>query len=98
MKHSSQYRVIGALQRQETWFSTRFIHNQLYEQDRDQVVTGSGYLDLSHLLLLLPVPDRQDVIIGIIHSAEEGAAVLIEKQRVGPSSSKKTRIYKLTKL
>lgn len=35
-----------------------------------------GYLDLSQLLLLLPVPNRQDVIVGIIHSTQEGAAIL----------------------
>lgn len=34
------------------------------------------YLDVSDLLLLLPVPDRQHVVIGVVHSAEEGATVL----------------------
>lgn len=55
---------------------------QLHECDQGQMVKaqGSGYLDISQLLLLLPVPDRQDVIVGIVHSAEEGAAVLREKQ------------------
>jgi len=41
---------------------------------------GSGYLDVSQLLLLLPVPDRQEVVVGIVHSAEEGAAVLRGEQ------------------
>lgn len=35
-----------------------------------------GYLDLSQLLLLLPVPDGQDVIVGIVHGAQEGATIL----------------------
>lgn len=37
---------------------------------------SSGYLDLSQLLLLLPVPNRQDVIVGIIHSTQERATIL----------------------
>lgn len=41
-----------------------------------------GYLDLSQLLLLLPVPNRQDVIVGIIHSAQERAAVLKGREAV----------------
>lgn len=55
--------------------------------DHAQMVKGqgSGYLDISQLLLLLPVPDRQDVVVGIVHSAEEGAAVLREKQGVRSS-------------
>lgn len=79
MKHSSQYRVIGALQRQEASrahsFSVCNIAILLF------TVKGSGYLDISQLLLLLPVPNRQDVIVGIVHSAEECAAVLTGKQK-----------------
>lgn len=41
-----------------------------------------GYLDLSQLLLLLPVPNRQDVIVGVIHSAQEGATVLRGREPV----------------
>lgn len=37
---------------------------------------GSGYLHISQLFLLLPVPHRQDVIVGIVHGAEEAASVL----------------------
>ena len=37
---------------------------------------GDQYLDLSQLLLLLPVPDGQDVIVGIVHSTEEGTTIL----------------------
>lgn len=37
---------------------------------------ASNHLDLSQLLLLLPVPNRQDVIVGVIHGAQERTAVL----------------------
>lgn len=50
-----------------------------YSQGKEVKCQGLGYLDISQLFLLLPVPDRQDVIVGIVHSAEEGAAVLREK-------------------
>lgn len=52
---------------------------KLYNWDRGQMIRGSRYLYVSQLLLLLPVPDRQDVIVGIVHSAEEGAAILTEQ-------------------
>lgn len=39
----------------------------------------SNHLDLSQLLLLLPVPNRQDVVVGVVHGAEERAAVLTGK-------------------
>lgn len=45
-----------------------------------------GYLDVSQLLLLLPVPHSQDVIVGIVHGAEEGAAVLRGEKRTRSSS------------
>lgn len=47
---------------------------------------GGGYLDVSQLLLLLPVPHSQDVIVGIVHGAEEGAAVLRGEKRTRSSS------------
>ena len=43
------------------------------------MIRGSRYLYISQLLLLLPVPDRQDVIVSVVHCAEEGAAVLTEQ-------------------
>ena len=47
------------------------------EKDNTILEGGTrGYLDLSQLLVLLPVPHRQDVIVGIIHSTQEGATIL----------------------
>lgn len=63
---------------------------KLYNWDQGQMIRGSRYLYVSQLLLLLPVPDRQDVIVGIVHSAEEGAAVLTEQWGVRSSSSEAT--------
>lgn len=55
---------------------------KLYECIQGELVRTRGlrHLDISQLFLLLPVPDWQDVIVGIVHSAEEGAAVLRETQ------------------
>lgn len=73
---------------------------KLYNWDQDQMIRGSRYLYVSQLLLLLPVPDRQDVIVGIVHSAEEGAAVLTEQWGVRSSSSETTvtSVYHVTKV
>lgn len=42
----------------------------------------SGYLDFGQLFLLLPVPNRQDVIVGIIHSTQECATILTGQEPV----------------
>ncbi|KAF3847355.1 hypothetical protein F7725_020383, partial [Dissostichus mawsoni] len=47
----------------------------------------SGYLNISQLLLLLPVPHTQDVVVGVVRSAEEGAAVLRENKDHAADSS-----------
>lgn len=49
---------------------------KLYKYDHSQNVKASEHLDISQLLLLLPVPNRQDVIVSVVHSAEVRAAIL----------------------
>lgn len=55
---------------------------KLYEYDHSQNVKASEHLDISQLLLLLPVPNRQDVIVGVVHSTEVCAAILRGKKQV----------------
>lgn len=55
---------------------------KLYEYDYSQNIKALEYLDISQLLLLLPVPNRQDVIVSVVHSAEVRAAILRGKTHV----------------
>lgn len=66
---------------------------ELYKYDYSQNVKASEYLDISQLLLLLPVPNRQDVIVSVIHSAEVRAAILRGKTQV-----RRLQILKMTEL
>lgn len=55
---------------------------KLYEYNHSKNVKASEYLDISQLLLLLPVPNRQDVIVSVVHSAEVRTAILRAKTYV----------------
>lgn len=79
MKHSSQHGIIGALQRRKRE-QARFSADCGANTDLDN--GSSGYLDLSQLLLLLPVPNGQDVIVGVVHSTQERAAILTGREPV----------------
>lgn len=60
----------------------RLVSLRIVEQTQIRTKDLFGYLDLSQLLLLLPVPNGQDVIVGIVHSTQEGAAVLTGREPV----------------
>lgn len=46
-----------------------------------------SHLHISKLLLLLPVPHRQNVVIGVVHNTQEASPVLQKERKGGQMSA-----------
>lgn len=82
MELHSQDHLIGALKGMGTLKSV----SGQSEQSRAEETSGDLHLDLSDLGLLLPVPNRQHVVVAVVHHTQVLARVLRGKHRRNPVS------------